>query len=204
MAPAPKRANKLPEGYIDALNASQMTGLAKTTILNSIKTNKLHAEKSNGIWAIKIEDLKKYIDNRKVDDDFISFSEAAKKLQVSTSTISKTVKLHNIEIKKAGRNATISKEDFKKIKEILKITTPGRKAKCASIYFRKFGKENYSGVPGPFLEARSGTYEFGRKILGQIPLKNIRPETIEKAKAELVKSIEDQGITEIHDRIKVC
>ena len=195
--------NKPPVGYIDAFHAARMSGLAKNSILGSIKANRLPATKVNDMWVIKIKDLKKYIDGRKVTDGFISFRNAAKKLQVSTSVIGVTVRKCNIKTKKAGRELTISKKDFKQIKGILESATPGRKTECATIYFRKFGRRTDSGISGPFLEARSGTHEFGRKILCQIPLKNIRLETVEKAKSELIKIIEDIGITNIYDKIVV-
>lgn len=190
------------QGYLKAKELAQMCKLHKMVILKSIKDQELPARKKNGAWEIKKQDAHKYIKGRKTPQGYMTLIETAKELGVNPPVIHQTLKKHQIATEKKGREVIISTSNIQKLKEILNTATPGRKPQIASIYFRKFGHRNNSGISGPFLEARSGTYQYGRIILGQIPLSNTKPETILKAKNKLIKKIQNQGITDIRDKIK--
>ena len=190
----------LPQGYVDAYHAAKKAGVIKNTIINSIKAGRLKAKKRKDRWIIKEKDLETYMQRNDVPSGYISLKDAVKKLNRPAPTVYQTLKRHDINIRKTGKEVIFLKEDFKKLKAILETATRGRNAECASILFRKFGHAKDSGISGPFLEARTGKFKFGRKVLGQIPLANIRPESIENAKKKLIKIINDQGIFKIHDK----
>ena len=189
------------EGYIKAIELAQMCGLHKTSIINSIKTQDLPARKKDGVWEISKQDAQNYIKGRQVPQDYMTLHEAAEKLGLNPPVIHQTLKRHQIATEKKGGEIIISTSKIEKLKEIIKSARRGVKSTTASIYFRKFGHAMDSGISGPFLEARSGNYQYGRHILGQVPLANTRPETIQKAKTKLIEMIKGHGIMDIRDKI---
>ena len=84
----------------------------------------------------------------------------------------------------------IKKTDLKK----LLVRGPGIRNYPVKLCFKKFTR-GQKGSP-PFIEARHGESGQG-KVLLKVELANIRRETIDKAKQEVISKLEKDGYTEI-------